>query len=196
MKPVRRMSLSRRLTLSLLLILGMLSVNVATHFWGSLARNESMESFRDSVSAQQLALAIQQSLEDQLIQVEFLATLRETTGDEINDAERNNAEASIGALNSQIRTLGNLNNELTGGHFRRLWQSTSVLLPRWLDFYRDYNNSSPGTPLYGDDLRQSYDEVRNRLLALENEPVSYTHLRAHETRHDWDSTWSATPTVR
>lgn len=178
MKPVRRMSLSRRLTLSLLLIIGMLSVNVATHFWGSLARNESMESFRDSVSAQQLALAIQQSLEDQMIQVEFLATLRETTADEINDAERNNAEASIGELNAKIRTLGNLNNELTGGHFRRLWQSTSVLLPRWLDFYRGYNNSSPDTPLYGDELRQSYDEVRNRLLALENEQTVVSDQQA------------------
>ena len=169
MSLLSAMSLSRRLTLSLLLIVLMLSLNVATHFWGSLARNESMESFRSSVTAQQLALSIQQALEDQMFQINVLATLRETTGDELGEADRDSAEASIGSLNGQIRTLGRLTSEYTRDQFDRLWSSTSILLPLWLEFYRDYNNTTPGTPLAVDDLRASYQEVRNRLLDLENE---------------------------
>ena len=37
------MSLRRQLTLSLVTILILFAVNVGTHFWGSYARNESME---------------------------------------------------------------------------------------------------------------------------------------------------------
>ncbi|MFT5483814.1 MAG: signal transduction histidine kinase [Halieaceae bacterium] len=164
------MSLSRRLTLSLFLILIMLSVNVATHFWGSLVRNESMESFRSSINAQQLAITIQQALEDQDKRVQVLAFLRESTG-AINEEDRANAEADIGALNTQIRSLGRMSNKLEGNQYKLLWQSTSILLPRWLDFYHNYNTTDTATVIYGNKLRDSYQSVRDRLLDLENEQI-------------------------
>ena len=53
------MSLRRRLTLSLVTILILFSINVGTHFWGSFARNESMEAYRNSVTAAQLSTEVE-----------------------------------------------------------------------------------------------------------------------------------------
>ena len=82
------MSLSRRLTLSLLAILLIFSLNVGTHFWGSFARIESMNAYRSSVSAQQLTTAIGGQLEEQRKQIRVLATLRDTTQDRLTRLDR------------------------------------------------------------------------------------------------------------
>ena len=81
------MSLRRRLTLSLVTILILFSINVGTHFWGSFARNQSMEAYRDSVSAAQLSTEVEQLLNDQRQQILVLSTLRENTGDQMDPEE-------------------------------------------------------------------------------------------------------------
>ena len=89
------MSLRRRLTLSLFTILILFAVNIGTHFWGSFARNESMIAYRNSVSATQLSTEIEQLLEDQRQQILILATLRETTEDQLEDTELRRAEDAL-----------------------------------------------------------------------------------------------------
>ncbi len=81
------MSLRRQLTLSLVTILMLFAINVGTHFWGSHARNESMIAYRNSVDAAQLSTEVEQLLEDQRQQILILATLRDTTEDQLDDAE-------------------------------------------------------------------------------------------------------------
>jgi len=135
------MSLRRRLTLSLVTILILFAVNVGTHFWGSFARNESMIAYRDSVTAAQLSKEIEQLLEDQRQQVLVLATLRETTDDRLEDAELQQAEDAIVTINGKIQKLGKLSHSVTELHYDQLWESSSYLLKRWLQFYRSYNNA-------------------------------------------------------
>jgi len=105
------MSLRRRLTLSLLAILAMLSVNVGTHFWGSYARQQSMNTFRDSVSARQLALSIHEMIQDQRKQVLILATLKETTDDKLKDQDLQNAKNNIQEIAKRTQELGKLSVE-------------------------------------------------------------------------------------
>ena len=134
------MSLRRRLTLSLGTSLILFAVNVGTHFWGSYARNESMIAYRNSVTATQLSTEVEQLLEDQRQQILVLATLRDTTDVELDEAEMEQAEDGIIAIIGKIQKLGKLSLGITELHYEQLWQSSSDLLEGWQAFYRGYND--------------------------------------------------------
>src|SRR6056300_1221167 len=133
------MSLRRRLITSMLTILALLSVNVGTHFWGSLARNESMIDYRDSVRAGQLSDEIGRLLEDQRQQVLVLATIKETTGDQLGSAEQQAALESIREIDSRIMSLGGLAWNDTESLYQGLRKSSQGLLSMWRNFYERYN---------------------------------------------------------
>ncbi len=81
------MSLRRRLTLSLITILILFAINVGTHFWGSFARNESMEAYRNSVTAARLSTEVEGLLNDQRQTILVLSTIRTNAGDQLDDDE-------------------------------------------------------------------------------------------------------------
>ena len=165
------MSLSRRLTLSLLAILLIFSLNVGTHFWGSFARIESMNAYRSSVSAQQLTTAIGGQLEEQRKQIRVLATLRDTTQDRLSEDDLEQAESNIRAIIDSIRQLGNVSHDVTRPQYDELWRASQELLPAWKEFYNNYNNSAWSSPFAAADVPELYDGVRQRLSALEDRQI-------------------------
>ena len=169
------MSLRRRLTLSLVTILILFAVNVGTHFWGSYARNESMEAYRDSVLAAQLSTEVEQLLEDQRQQILVLATLRETTDDQLDEEELNQAEQAITAINDKIRRLGRLSHSVMEIHFEQLWESSNKLLQNWLEFYRGYND-----PTLQKDMNNplQFLETSQKLAELEQRQAFIAQQRA------------------
>ena len=173
------MSLRRRLTLSLLAILVLLSLNVGTHFWGSFARTESMNAYRDSVSAQQLATAVSLELEEQRKQVRVLAALRETTEDRLSDEDRNQAEENIRAINEAVTRLGASTHDVTRPQYDELWQAAQQLLPAWRTFYRNYNDAGWQSPYNAPDAPELYDDVRLRLAALEERQTFISDQQAN-----------------
>jgi len=158
------MSLRRRLILSLCTILILFAVNVGTHFWGSYARNESMIAYRKSVTASQLATELEQLLENQRKQFQVLALLRETTEEPLDSKELQQAEDDIDKIALKINRMGRLSHDVTQGHYEKLSLSSEVLLERWLEFYRNYNDES--FDIDSNDPRP-YTEARKRLLELE-----------------------------
>ena len=169
------MSLRRRLTLSLFTILILFSLNVATHFWGSYARSESMIAYRNSVNAGQRSTEIEQLLEDQRQQILVLATLRDTTEDRLDAGELAQAEGEVDTITRKIQQLGNLSHDTTREQYQNLWQSSNNLLNRWLDFYRNYND-----PAFQFDLNNStpYREVSRGLKELEQRQAFIAQQRA------------------
>ena len=99
------MSLRRRLTLSLVTILILYAINVGTHFWGSYARNQSMIAYRNSVTAAQLSTEVEQLLNDQRQQILVLATLRDTTEDQLDNEEFIQAEGQLEELGNKLDQL-------------------------------------------------------------------------------------------
>jgi len=160
------MSLRRQLTLSLITILILFAVNVGTHFWGSYARGESMVAYRNSVTATQLSTEVEQLLEDQRQQILILATLRETTDDQLGDAELQRTEEAIEKINSKIQKLGRLSHSVTELNYELLWNKSSALLKRWLKFYRSYNDPNiemdMNDPLRFMDVSQSLQDLEER----------------------------------
>ncbi len=169
------MSLRRRLTLSLVTILILFAVNVGTHFWGSYARNESMEAYRDSVSAAQLSTEIEQLLEDQRQQTLVLAALRDTTEDQLDTAERDTAEQAIAAISGRISRLGRLSHGVTELHFQELKESSDRLLAGWLEFYRSYNDADFAMDM---DDSSAFSDTRQRLKELEQRQAFIAVQRA------------------
>ena len=161
------MSLSRRLTLSLVAILLIFSLNVGTHFWGSFARTESMNAYRDSVSAQQLATAVALELEEQRKQIRVLAALRETTEDRLSGEDQEQAEENIRAINEAVTRLGASTHDVTRPQYDALWQAAQELLPAWRTFYRKYNDVAWQSPFSAPDAPELYDDVRQKLVILE-----------------------------
>jgi signal transduction histidine kinase len=170
------MSLRRQLTLSLVTILMLFAVNVGTHFWGSYARNESMIAYRNSVTAAQLSMEVEQLLEDQRQKILILAALRETTEDRLEDAELQRAEDGIVTINDKIQKLGRLSHSVTELNFEMLWKSSSHLLKRWLTFYRSYND-----PEFKMDMNDPlpFLEVSQRLKELEQRQAFIAAQRAN-----------------
>ena len=169
------MSLRRRLTLSLVTILTLFAVNVGTHFWGSFARNESMIAYRNSVEAAQLSTEVEQLLEDQRQQILVLATLRDTTEDQLDDKELQQAENGIVTIIGKIQRLGKLGHSVNELHYEQLWASSSNLLEGWLEFYRNYN-----IPEIEMDMNDPlpYLEASQRLKELEQQQAFIAVQRA------------------
>ena len=160
-------SLNRRLTLSLLAIILLFALNVATHFWGSFARTESMFAYRNSVSAQQLATAVSQQLEEQRKQILVLATLRETTVEPLGEEDRRQAREGLRLISNSINRLGSVTHEDTQLLFDALWKESQFLLPAWQQFYSNYNDKEWRPPDGKPDAPDHYDAAWEHLLALE-----------------------------
>jgi signal transduction histidine kinase len=160
------MSLRRRLTLSLLVILVLFAVNVGTHFWGSYARSESMVAYRQAVDASRLSTELERLLEDQQQQILVLATLRETTDDRLGADERAQEVADIAAIRERIAALGDLSRDVTQLQYERLVEAAAALLEDWLAFYENYNDPSfearPEDPAPYRAVNQRLEELEQR----------------------------------
>jgi len=170
------MSLRRRLTLSLVTILILFAVNVGTHFWGSYARNESMIAYRNSVTAAQLSTQIEQLLNDQRQQILVLSTLRDTTEDQLEADELEQAEGELEQISDKISQLGDLSHDVTQMDYQKLQKSSIVLLAGWLAFYRNYND-----PTFKADMDDPlpYLETSQRLKELEQRQAFIAVQRAN-----------------
>ena len=169
------MSLRRRLTLSLFTILILFAINVGTHFWGSYARNESMVAYRNSVTAAQLSAEVEQLLNDQRQQTQVLATLRDTTEDQLDEDELNQAVTQINTIRSKVSQLGGLSHDVTQLHYDRLSESSTKLLGDWYEFYENYNDSQ-----FNVDMEDPlpYLEASQRLKELEQRQAFIAVQRA------------------
>ena len=170
------MSLRRRLTLSLVTILLLFAINVGTHFWGSYARNESMEAYRNSVTAAQLSTEVEGLLNDVRQTILVLSTIRTNTGDQLDEVESRQAEEQLDAIRQRIRQLGKLSHDVTRLHYDRLLESSNALLEDWSLFYQNYND-----PDFRSDVDDPipYVEASQRLKELEQRQAFIAMQRAN-----------------
>lgn len=157
------LSLRARLYLFSVAILTLFAVNVATHVWGSVARNQSLVAYRDAVTASQLITDLEQSLESNRQQVLVLATLRETTDAPLDSAERQSAQQELDNIGLRLRRLGALGGEGTEDYYRRLHASANILLAEWRGFYNAYNTDA----VFDLDSPVQYNDTQQRLRELD-----------------------------
>ena len=159
-----KLSLRGRLYLFSGAILILFAINVATSLWGSFARNESSLAYQEAVTAAQLTAELQQNLQNKRQQILVLATLRETTDEPLDEAAIEQARADLAIISERLRQLGGYGGEELEAHYRRLHESTTVLLEEWRQFYERYNQASPMPEI---EAARSYNNAQQRLQELD-----------------------------
>ncbi len=135
------MSLRERLTLAIISVLILFSVNVGTYSWSNNTRTQSMGQLREAVSGQLLAATIKQTLLDLHKAILLLSSLRNTLQETLTPQEIAQAVSEISTLQSQLQELG-IASSGKKDLFSTLHSSFIELTPLWKNFYRNYNNKA------------------------------------------------------
>jgi signal transduction histidine kinase/DNA-binding response OmpR family regulator len=134
------MTLRERLSLSIILILILFSINVATDTWSHQKRDSSMSKLRQAVSGQLQGSIIKENIADLHKAVLLLSSLRSTLGETLTQQETSQALKEISALHASIKQLSVDSLSAASKDYQNLDVSSSQLIPLWEKFYRQYNN--------------------------------------------------------
>ena len=94
----------------------------------------------------------------------------------IRATQRDQANAELSSISDQLRALGGLSDVQTETAFREFYKAASDLLDEWVQFYRNYNNSSLPTRLTANAYDTTIDSLRTladqqNAVALERSTV-------------------------
>ena len=171
------MSLRERLTLSIITILILFSINVGTDSWSNNTRKVNMIELQQSVSGQLLAINIRQNLEDLHKAILLLGSLRNTLQESLTPQEIGQALSELSALQADIQELGTLSSDRS---YENLRDSFIELTPLWKNFYRRYNDSSYNHYDESDVRELIYRQVLNDLEAQKKSLVQTADLETIE----------------
>lgn len=171
------MSLRERLSLSIITILILFSINVGTDSWSKTTRKDNMVELKKSVSGQLLAISIRQNLEDLHKAILLLGSLRNTLQESLTPQEIAQALSEISALQADIQELGMLASDSAQ---QNLHDSFINLTPLWKNFYRRYNDSNYDHYHESDVRELLYRQVLNDLEAQKKHLVQVADRKAVE----------------
>ncbi len=159
------MSLRERLTLAIISVLILFSINVGTYSWSNSTRSQNMEQLRQAVSGQLQTAVIKQKLLDLHKAILLLSSLRSTLQDSLTTQETAQAISEISTLQLEIQQLG----RSSSGKkplFDNLQERFIELIPHWKTFYRHYNNKDYDHYPEGDLRELLYRQVISNLNTL------------------------------
>ncbi|ARN75328.1 ATP-binding protein [Oceanicoccus sagamiensis] len=174
------MSLRERLTLSIIIILILFSINVGTDSWSNSTRNASLLQLRQAVTGQLQASAVKQNLDDLHKAILLLSSLRSTLNEKLTPQETAQALSEITALQAEMKQLGLTTQDPTLNPYKVLNSSFLELIPLWKDFYRSYNNDSYNHYEDSDYRELVFKQVINDLEYLKKKQIQVADRQAIE----------------
>lgn len=172
------MSLRERLTLSIITILVLFSINVGTDSWSHQKRSSSMDKLRLAVSSQLEIANIREKTTDLHKAVILLSSLRTTLGESLTGPEIGQGLREINQLRDDIDSLGSASAQLEQESLTQLLDDFGALLNSWGTFYRQYN-----TPIY-DHFAESerreilYNDILQQLKTIEEDSIKIADQEA------------------
>ena len=166
------LTLRVRLTLSIIAVLVLFSINAATDHWSNAVRSESMHELRQAVSGQTYAADMKQDLDDLRKAILLLSSLRSTINENLTNQEIAQALTEISTLHAQLQRMQANATTTTEADYNNLKTSFNQLAPFWQKFYRRYNTADYDHYAESDLREQLYAEVLTNLKALENTLVT------------------------
>ncbi|MCR8922741.1 HAMP domain-containing histidine kinase [Dasania sp. GY-MA-18] len=130
------MNLRERLTLAIITILVLFSINVGTDSWSNNTRKASIKKLQQAVQGQLEVSSIKQNLDSFYRTVLLHHSLQQTAGQSISLPEITQALAGIKQLQNDLKKLGQFANSTSTDNYQLLWQQFSQLSQYWEDFYR------------------------------------------------------------
>lgn len=174
------MSLRERLTISIIIILILFSINVGTDSWSNSTRNASLIQLRQAVTGQLQASAVKQNLDDLHKAILLLSSLRTTLNEKLTPQESAQALNEIAALQTEMQQLGLTTQDRTSSPYKVLNGSFLELAPLWKNFYQNYNDDNYNYYEDSDYLELVFKQVINDLEYLEKKQIQVADRQAVE----------------
>ncbi|MGK0498875.1 MAG: signal transduction histidine kinase/DNA-binding response OmpR family regulator [Oceanicoccus sp.] len=174
------MNLRERLTLSIITILILFSINVGTDSWSNSTRNASLIQLRLAVTGQLQASAVKQHLDDLHKAILLLSSLRSTLNESLTQQETDQALDEISALKIELQQLGLTADSDTITAHKTLDSSFQEVLPLWRKFYREYNNSNYDHYENSDYRELVFKQISNDLEYLEKKQIQLADRQSVE----------------
>jgi signal transduction histidine kinase/DNA-binding response OmpR family regulator len=166
------MNLRQRLTLSIIAVLILFSINALTAYWSQEVRKESIDALRTAVSGQFQADTTRQNLDDLRKAVLLLSSLRSTLNENLSKQEVAQAHSEINNLELQIKNLREAVGSKHSNDYLRLVDNFKRLKPLWWRFYERYNDPQYDHYREGDFREQYYISTIQELSILEKILIS------------------------
>ena len=134
------MSLRERLTLAIITILILFSINVGTDSWSNNTRKASMEQLQEAIEGQLEVSSLKQNLDGVFRTVRLHSSLRDNIKEPLSPKEVAQALSEINELQTSLQRLGLFANKTNPDNYQRLWKQFIELTQSWKNFYRNHNN--------------------------------------------------------
>ncbi len=166
------MTLRQRLSLSMLTILLLLSVNLSTYLWGNYSRSQAISNLRKAVNSQLLAASIKQDLEELQNQSSDLKKAKITSNEKLAPS---NLEITLNKLNhmeKRLIQLGNYFEVQAMQNYNQLSYDFYRLLGLWQNFFNRFNDEKPINEEKEISRERSFLSVQQQLASLEISAMS------------------------
>ncbi|WP_339669457.1 HAMP domain-containing sensor histidine kinase [Dasania marina] len=181
------MSLRNRLTLAVITILVLFSINVGTDSWSNNTRKASMKKLQEAVQGQLEILAIKQNLDSIYRNVSLHSSYQQTAAKRISLEDTTQALVDIKQLQNDMQKMGLLVNKFNADNFQRLWQQFSQLSQSWEHFYRNNNPHSDNT-FYIHNSALQYQQVLSLLQQQKDQLITIVESQNIEINKTEDLT--------
>ena len=134
------MSLRERLTLTIITILILFSINIGTNSWSNSTRTSSIKSLQQAIEGQIAATSIKQNLQGMSQRFSIHKQQQQRSRQALNPEVIPPAITNINDLQASVQQLGLIANKVNSEQYHLLWKDTIELTQIWKNFYRQYNN--------------------------------------------------------
>lgn len=162
------MSLRERLTLAIITILILFSINVGTDSWSNNTRKASMEKLQEAIEGQLEVSSLKQNLDGAFRTVILHSSLRDNIQNPLSPKDTAQALSEINQLQTSLQRLGLFANKTNPDNYQRLWKQFIELTQAWKNFYRKHNDKNYQHKKDTDLTEAKYQHVLNLLQIQKN----------------------------
>lgn len=168
------MTLRRRLSLSILTILVLLSINLGTYLWGNYARSEAINSLRYATDRQLLASSIKQELDTLARHANILVQFPEDTAPSLMKSERDEALKSLRKIEENILKIEALIVDHTQQRHSKLRYNFYHMQAAWEEFFTATENGIEEAELShsSDERLDVFNTLYEQLIVIEEHAIA------------------------
>ncbi|MGK0440950.1 MAG: signal transduction histidine kinase [Pseudohongiellaceae bacterium] len=171
------MSLRERLTLAIITILVLFSINVATNSWSNNSHKTSMEKLREAIEGQLKISSFEQQLDNVFRTLMLHGSLRSNIQETLTPKQIAKALNDINQLQSSLQRLGVFTNNTNPNNHQRLWKEFIELSLSWKNFYLKVNESDYHHQVDTTGTEERYKKI---LILLKNQKNAAINIAASQ----------------
>ncbi len=172
-----RFSLRLRLSLSIVAIVALFTLTNITYQVSGQNRNLRLDNLQKAVQGQLASVTIRQLLENQQKEILVLDALKESSEENLSDAEIINGRNNIDNITLQISLLESFAYLKAESAYQKLVSAHQELNTLWVDFYDGYNQKNLPDM---NKIENTYQKTLNMLASFETLEIEAAETQTNE----------------